>query len=428
VRLAILLTLLWLVASAPPARAERVFDPDDPPDTRYQLAPYLTFGAELEVEYFLRRNLDLLDRRRDDLSVLKTEGVLALSFDPAPGFQAFLNVALSRAAVLADRAGTSGEREDLELEVKEAFVRVGLLSAGPALVIGRQRFDDERKWLYDEELDAVRFRYAERTLTVELSVSRDALVRRDLLDRKGEPEQTTNYILHGGYGFENSIELEGYAILRDDRAEDRRPFFLGLRSRGEPVTDLDYWVELAYAGGRDGSRSISGWGVDVGAIYEWQRGPKPSVTLGLAFGSGDRRPDDSRDGSFRQTGLHKNEGDFGGSTEFKFYGEVMDPELSNLAIFTVGVGVRPSDRFSVDLVYHYYLQHRAASTLRSAGLEAEPSGRSRRLGSEIDLVIGLVEILDRLDVKAVAGYFFPGSAFPRADGAWIVGSEVQFRF
>ena len=92
------------------------------------------------------------------------------------------------------------------------------------------------------------------------------------------------------------------------------------------------------------------------------------------------------------------------------------------------MGVRPSDRFSVDLVYHYYLQHRAASSLRSVALAAEPSGRSRRVGSEIDLIVGLVEVLDRLDVKAVAGYFLPGSAFSRADGAWIVGSEVQFRF
>lgn len=269
------------MASGPRASAERVFDTNDPPETRYQLAPFLTFGAELELEYFFRRNVDLVDRRRDDLSVLKAEGSLAWSFDPMPAFQVFLNVAVSRAAVLTDHAGTFGESEDLSLEVKEAFVRVGRLSAGPSVLIGRQRFEDERKWLYDEDLDAVR---------------------------------------HAGYGFLDSIELEGYAILRDDRADGRRPFFLGVRSRGEPVEDLDYWVELAYAGGRDGSRSISGWGLDIGATYEWQRGPKPSVTLGVAFGSGDRRPNDSRDGSFRQTGLHKNEADFGGSTEFKFYG------------------------------------------------------------------------------------------------------------
>lgn len=76
-------------------------------------------------------------------------------------------------------AGTFGESEDVALEVKEAFIRLGRLSAGPSVLIGRQRFDDERKWLYEEDLDAVRLRYAQRALTVELSVSRDGLARKD---------------------------------------------------------------------------------------------------------------------------------------------------------------------------------------------------------------------------------------------------------
>ena len=47
-------------------------------------------------------------------------------------------------------------------------------------------------------------------------------------------------------------------------------------------------------------------------------------------------------------GLQENEADFGGAASFKDYGEVLDPELSNLAIFTVGLGLRPSEKFSLD--------------------------------------------------------------------------------
>jgi len=224
------------------------------------------------------------------------------------------------------------------------------------------------------------------------------------------------------------IELEGYVIVRDDRDADRRRLvFLGVRSRGEPVEDLDYWFELGYVGGRDGPSRVRGWGVDLGVTYELQVGPKPALTLGLAFGSGDRNPEDGLDRSFRQTGLQENEGDFGGSASFRYYGEVLDPELSNLAIVTVGLGVRPGEQFSLDLVYHYYLQHRASTALRSA-LDAEPSGRSPHLGHGLDLIVGLEEIWARLDVKAVLGYFWPGAAFPGSDGAWLVGAEVQFRF
>ena len=79
--------------------------------------------------------------------------------------------------------------------------------------------------------------------------------------------------------------------------------------------------------------------------------------------------------------------------------------------------------------YRYYLQHRATTTLRNAGIDATPSGRSRRLGSELDLVLGLEDIFDRFEVRAVLGYFAPGAAFAGSHGgAWIFRTEIQVRF
>jgi alginate production protein len=359
---------------------------------------------------------------------LSPELSLALSFDPAPAFQAYLNVALSRDFVWVG-GGQAGSSEDVALELKEAYLAFRRLPLGFSLQVGRQRFEDEREWLYDAELDAVRLRYARGRFAVELSASRGGLVKKDLLATT-EEDRVDNYILQASYALPGSIELEGYVIVRDDRSVDRgRPVFVGLRSRGEPVADLDYWLELAYAGGRDGPKRIGGWGVDLGVTYELQRGPRPALTLGFAYGSGDRTPDDRYDRSFRQTGLQENEGDFGGSASFQYYGEVLNPELSNLLIFTVGLGIRPTEQFSLDLVYHYYMQDRAARMLRNAGIRAEPSGRSRELGSEVDFIVGLTELLDRVEFKAAVGYFIPGAAFPgRTDGAWAVGIEVQFRF
>ena len=428
-RLVVLLTFLSLFAPGPPASAERVFDPQAPPEIRYRLTPALSFGADIEMDYSFRRNLDLDDRRRDDVALLTPELSLAWSFDPAPTFQGFLNVALARPLVIEDRGVNARQSaEDFTIEVKEAYVRAGRLSGGPSAQIGRQRFDDERKWLYDEDLDAVRLRYVGEAFAVELSASRNNLVRTKW-GGPDERERIDNYVLLASYAPRSWIQLEGYAIVREARTPDpRTPVFLGFRSRGEPVQDLDYWLELGFAGGRDGSKRVRGWGVDLGATYEWQVRLRPSATLGFAFGSGDRDPDDSLDGSFRQTGLQRNESDFGGSTDFKYYGEILDPELSNLAIFTVGIGVRPSDKWSVDLVYHYFQQHRASTTLRNAAIGAEPSGHSRRLGGEIDLIVGVVEILDRIEVKATLGYFFPGAALPPGAGAWGAGVEAKFRF
>lgn len=346
---------------------------------------------------------------------------------PFPDFQGFLNLVLAHDALLVDRARTELD-EDFTLELKEAWVRAGPAGDGPFLQIGRQQFEDERKWAYDEELDAVRLGYRRGAFRGEVSVSRNGLV-----DKKpvgpAERERIDNYIAVGTWSPGEWLAVEAYVIGRDDRtAAGDRPWFVGLRSWGEPVEDLDYWLELGHVRGRAGGRRLRGWGVDLGLTYEWPVGPRPGVTLGLAFGTGDGDGDDGRDRSFRQTGLHTNEGDFGGAAEFKYYGEILDPELSNLLILTAGVGVRPSERWSVDLVYHHYVQHRARPALRGADLEAEPSGRRRRLGGEIDLIVGVVEILDRIEVKATVGYFFPGPAFPDASAAWGVGVEAQVRF
>jgi hypothetical protein len=64
-----------------------------------------------------------------------------------------------------------------------------------------------------------------------------------------------------------------------------------------------------------------------------------------------------------------------------------------------------SEKLSLDLVYHYDLQHRAAAALRDAGIGAEPSGRSRRLGSEVDVIVGVVEILRFVQVLCIAPVF-----------------------
>ena len=178
VGLTVLLTVLSLFALGPPASAERVFDPEAPPETRYRLTRTLSFGADFGLDYSFRRNLDLDDRRRDDVALLTPELELAWSFDPVPAFQGFLNVALARPFVIMDSAGTVRRSlEEVTVEVKEAYVRAGRLTGGPSVQIGRQRFDDERKWLYDEDLDAVRLRWVAETFAVELSASRNNLVR-----------------------------------------------------------------------------------------------------------------------------------------------------------------------------------------------------------------------------------------------------------
>jgi alginate production protein len=315
--------------------------------------------------------------------------------------QAFVNLELSQEFALAQ---PQQEERRLRLGFKEAFLFFKDLADGRlALQIGRQRFNDDREWLYDEELDALRLFSRLADLELQLSVSRNGLFRKDFLDEESK-ERINNYLLYGRYRLGEEVALAAYVFLRDDRSPEReRPIFFGLHSSGDLSDNLEYWLELAHVRGRDGSRKIRGWGLDVGLTY--------------AFGLR----------GFRQTNLQENEARFNGVTRFKYYGELLDPELSNLAIFTGGIGIRPTRRSSIDLVYHYYLQDKASTTIRDSQLDADPSGLSKRLGSEIDLVVGYEERKD-VDVKLVLGYFIPGKAFPKADSSLFVSFEIEWEF
>jgi alginate production protein len=412
--------------SAEEVAGQPAFDSGAAPKTTILLAPFLTFGGRVDLEYRHEHNFDLDNSRADALSTLEPELSLAFSFDPNKYFQAFLNVELLKQFTLQEEG--QDEKRPTKLRLSRAFISLKDLIEGFSLQVGRQRFKDPREWLFDENLDAVRLFYRASKFSVELSASRKGLVDLDLLADE-EDEQINNYLLYATYALNKKVNIAAYTFFRDDRSPEReRPIFLGLHSSGEIVHGLEHWIDLAHVRGKDGSKGIQGTGFDLGATYQFDLPVKPSITLGYAFGSGDGDSNDQTDKRFRQTDLEDNQDRFRGVTRFKYYGELLDPELSNVSILTAGLGIRPTRRSSIDFVYHYYVQDKAATRFRGADINASPSGLSKQLGSEIDLIAGYREIRN-VDVKLALGYFIPGEAFPHdADNSFFAKLEMRLNF
>ena len=402
------------------------FDFDDPPDTKNQLTRHLTFGGKINLNFDYENNYDLDRSETDDLATLEPELEIAFSYDPASWFRGFLDLEFKKEGQIEGPEGRKSS--DAELIVKEAFVNVREFLPGLSLTLGRQEFKDEREWLYDEELDGVRLFFRGVGFGVEASVSREALVGTDVLNERSNRE-INNYFLLGRYALGEDSEVSSYLFFRDDRTSDKEDLiFLGLRSMGVLTSDIDYWVEAAHVRGSEDGTDISGFGFDVGATYVFDDTPlEPSLTLGFAFGTGDDS-DGGTDRNFRQTDLQDNNDRFNGVTGFKYYGEVLDPELSNLFILTAGFGIRPTRRSSIDLIYHHYSQHQAVDELRDVSIDADPDGRDRTIGNALDLIVGYREI-ENFDVEAIFGLFAPGAAFSNdADTAYFVGIELEFEF
>lgn len=414
---------LWLVLATfclmPIAYAEEEEEDE-------MLPAWLELGGSIEIDYEAQRNFDLSNKQSDRIDLLPVELQLEVEIALSENFLLYFQPTLTRDIELREKG--RDETRITELLIEELFLHLRDPDSGLSLLIGRQSYEDARQWFYDDELDGFRGQFENETVTLQASVARKSLVDEDLLsDVKEEP--INSFVLYGAYRPMPDISLGAYEILQDDRrSSDDRTIHFGIFSNGVIAEQLRYWFDAAYVDGQEDDTQLRGFGLDLLASYDIDLPLSPYVTLGYAFGSGDSDPEDDFDRSFRQTGLQSNEVAVGGLTPLSFYGEAFDPELSNLHIFTAGIGLRPLEELSIDLLYHHYRQVEASDELADSAFSAQPNGRSRRLGSELDLVAGY-EVEDLFDVRAFFGYFEPGRAFGSdADPAFFGRLELFYEF
>jgi len=278
-----------------------------------------------------------------------------------------------------------------------------------ALQIGRQDYDEPRQWLFDDYLDAVRLSYyGKKPLLFEAAFIYGG--------ESYKPQFRTWKDLYGSvrYYFDRKSFAAAYVLTRSDTdsTRNREPVWWGLRYHGQIKNVLHPWADLAIIRGEDKYKTLEGWAIDVGATVKAENTIlQPSVTFGYAIGSGDSTSSDQIDHRFRQTAYEDNVDRLGGVTSLSYYGTVLDPELSNLKITTLGVGIQPTLKSSVELVYHKYSQNYADNDIKGSGLVPVPFGSSTEIGWGMDIVIGIPKLLEHIKSRLTLGWFNPGQAF-----------------
>ncbi len=383
------------------------------------------YGSDSEVTYV--KDADLDKRLRDNSIIFAPTVFGFIDYRPTDWLETRLELTLERLIEVREPEQITlpnGEvklaaKKRLSLLVDQAYVTIKRVTAPFEFQIGRRNFEDGRLWLYDAALDAFVAKLKLGSFHTEASVSREDWVNGDLLINVPRG-RTNNYMWYTEYRGIEDHKLAGYAIKRHDSTQqDGRPLLMGVRAYGTPSDKYNYWTELGFSRGRDElKRKLSGYAYDVGGTYRFpELRIHPSFTLAYAFGSGDGNPNDNKNKNFRQTGLQSNETRFGGVTQFKRYGETADPELSNLRIFTAGVGFRPAGNVFVDLVYHRYRLREISDQLRNSSITAQmnqdDTQLSRSVGSEFDFIIGFRNLfgIRRFGFEARAGWFLPGKAY-----------------
>ncbi len=405
---------------------ERFLDPihPDPVESELEVEAFYTLGRELSFFAQLRLGLveDLLDDTPDEVSDLYVErGEMWLYAE--------------------DIAGSH-----LNFDV------------------GRLNFEDDRRWWWDDDIDALRVAYETQTVEIAVALARQlGPSRSDRHFVEPEDDRVLRVLGEASWNWHENHVLELFALYSDDHSPTPQPGDLvpldredesdarltWIGGRGMGVFDLEergllgYWLDAAWVWGDERflefeefsphrgvvssltRRDVQGWAFDAGVNWLLPLAWEPRLYAGYAFGSGGRQSEGGTDRSFRQTGIQANEAGFGGVERFPSYGILLDPELSNLGILTLGAGISLFRSSSLDLVYHHYRLAEPAFLLRNANLEAVLDGRHQDLGHAVDLVLA-VEEWERYEFHVALPAFRAGSAFGRDEDSWSFGGFVDF--
>jgi hypothetical protein len=425
----------------------------------------ITIGGKYEVspEYRDNYNLDSTDDR--NLTRVNQEFRLEMLYKYSPGLIIFLEPQLVHTW---DRRNDREDESELELRRGQSWFYYAFWpDAGLALQVGRQNLQERRSWWWDADLDAARLHFSSPTVLAELGIAREVFPVTLDDDILADQEDVTRGFGRWDWQWASRQHLEFFWLSERDRsgspeegvpvledvvdARDAELDWLGARLIGrwkrKPLGTLFYWADLAGVRGNetltdfsettDGlflpgeSRQVDvrGWGVDAGVTLRPRKNRQLNFTASYAMGSGDDGADSTLDRSFRQTGLNSNKDNYRGVTRFRYYGELLRPELSNLKVMTFAVGRRFMSASSVDLVYRNFRQVYANPLLRAARIRAPLNGVDKDVGDEIDLVIGIEEWRN-WELSIVGSVFFPGDAYgPTADErAYRADLRVRYIF
>ena len=443
------------------------FDTDSIPPLSLKLSNWLSFGAKLNVKTDFMDNEDMDHGATDDITRLESNINLAVMVSP------YKNIDLIGEAKFIFNTPLE-DSQDQEDRIREFELKRGYLLWSDFFIpsldiqIGRQRLKDKREWLIDEDLDAIKVAYENGPLEFSLSASSN------FIDPRPPKDRIMNYMLKMDYNYNKRGRVALYGLVRKDRAnkisnpnlreiimepdfadllydiifdpdsiddlseelmdlaprrrrdKEFNPVFVGLSLYDKSIKRQKFWLDFAFLFGHERDKRLRSFGFDAGWVSRLKLPMKPSFTLGFAYGSGDSAPKSNHDRDFRQSGLHDNSYKFNGNTKFKYYGEVFDPELSNMMIWTVGLGIKPKKNTSIDLIYHYYAQVEKSDDLRDVGIDPDPTGDDKSLGHAVDLIMG-ASVGENIKLSFTSGVFIPGKAFAKDEDDISLFGELKFQ-
>ncbi len=425
----------------------------------------LTIGGELEAAGQSRDGTELDPDADDGDARLTPEAQVELLYEISDNVVAFAEVKLAHQSDVWREGG--GRESETSLELREAWLLLKSPDVdGLALQIGRQQFQDRREWWWDANLDAVRLHFFRERISGFIGVAEDFGPLSTLdEDQDASDEDIRRLLGNLGWTLDKRNRLDAFVLHQDDYSSefeegdevedadadesDADLWWLGVRYRGrakfndaakfyiladaamvrgsERITEFNEAPDGNLEAGETEEFDVEGWALDASVSWEIPIEAEPVLTFAFARGSGDEDESDNRDESFRQTGLNGNNGKYRGISRFRYYGEALRPELSNLSVASVSLGVPIGETWWVESSLRDYQQVNASTNFRSDRLDAAPLGLDTGIGQGADLIVSYEEG-SRWEFEASLGVFRSGEAFGDQSGEWVHGFSVKIDY
>lgn len=426
----------------------------------------LIIGGELSAKSQGLSHLNLsVESKDDNFLEFAPELTLEAMLVPSKSLVAFASLKAFSESKFINKGDGLDASAGVEIE-NLWLLKSRLLNTNLALQIGKQRLQDEREWWWDESFDSIRLHYFGPKVTTFVGLgSVNAIYLSTEGEVKPEESDVINFIGSAVWSWSKRHEVQLFALHQVDKSSrynlddivlrnsiddsDAELTWLGIRASGcfKPKFPkrICYWSDLSNVQGTEieydfdqfntdsrivdsiDKKSVEGWAFDVGITVQTPLAEKSHFTISHARGSGDRPGTPGRDGAFRQTGFHSNDGRYRGGARFNYYGEVLQPNLSNIEISTVALGIPIGSPGWVEFVLHRYSQSFVDNRISGSRLKVNPNGVSSELGEEIDVVISY-RPKTRWQFGLTAGVFRAGEAFGEDKGALSEQFEVKLEY
>ena len=302
---------------------------------------------------------------------------------------------------------------DFNLDLREFYLMSHDLNDNYLnFLIGRKILNDGRAWYYNSSVDTIGLFNSDDLLLY------DIYFGGRLNNEKTFSESDNTYglkdtkfiIAHLKYEYFIKHFIEGFYLLEHTK-NLRTLRWYGIRADGNKKfsnSSLKYWADFALLRGNF-NQKITANGLDLGAMYNKDTSPY-SFGVSFARGSGSKDGKHNYYMPYLTNAKHK----LNKIPNFRYYGEFLNPDLSNIQIISLYGNYDFKNGNTLSLAFHNYNQIKASNVLRATDMVLAPNGKSKDIGNEFDL-IWYFNRANLKHYKLVFSYFRGGSAFDDAD-------------